>query len=159
VVLLAAAYVLRHRVSARVQQRIADSLRTVRGAFELLSRGDALSLLVQTVLFHLCRMLSFYFLVRYMGQSVALWDLVFVISATAVIAVLPVTVAGLGVMEASITGLLVMYGVELSCAGAVAFVNRAVLMLSAAIGGVIYLRSAEQHPVQPAVVKSSAPGV
>jgi len=157
--LLAAAYMLRHRVSARVQGRVAESVRTVRAAFALLSRADAFSLLVQTALFHLCRVLSFYFLVRYMGQSVALWDLVFVISATAVIAVLPVTVAGLGVMEASITGLLVMYGVELSCAGAVAFVNRAVLLLSAAIGGVIYLRSGEPRPAQPAVVKSSAPGV
>jgi uncharacterized protein (TIRG00374 family) len=158
--LIAAGFALRRRLSARLQGRVAESVRAVRAAFELLSRADAFSLLVQTVLFHACRMLSFYFLVRYMGQLVALWDLVFVISATAVISVLPVTVAGLGVMEASITGLLVMYGVELSCAGAVAFVNRAVLMLSAAIGGVIYLRSSEQRGAQPtAAAKTSAPSV
>jgi uncharacterized protein (TIRG00374 family) len=157
--LIAAGFALRRRLSARLQGRMAESVRAVRAAFELLSRADAMSLLVQTVLFHACRMLSFYFLVRYMGQSVALWDLVLVISATAVISVLPVTVAGLGVMEASITGLLVMYGVELSSAGAVAFVNRAVLMLSAAIGGLIYLRSAEQRGAPPAVSKSSAPSV
>jgi uncharacterized protein (TIRG00374 family) len=157
--LLVAAVALRRRLSARVQTRVAEFVRACRAAFTLLSRADAISLFVQTVLFHVCRMLSFYFLVRYMGQSVALWDLVFVISATAVIAVLPVTVAGLGVLEASITGLLVMYGVELSCAGAVAFVNRAVLMLSAAIGGIIYLRSADQRPAPPDVVKSSAPSV
>jgi uncharacterized membrane protein YbhN (UPF0104 family) len=70
--------------------------------------------------------------------------------------VLPVTVAGLGVLEASITGLLVMYGVEVSSAAAVALVNRAVLMLSAAIGGIIYLRSADNRPTPLEPTKSQA---
>jgi hypothetical protein len=50
----------------------------------------------------------------------------------------------------------VMYGVELSCAGAVAFVNRAVLMLSASIGGVIYLRSVQPESESRAVSESTA---
>jgi uncharacterized protein (TIRG00374 family) len=155
---IAVAVALRERLSARVKRRVAEFVSACQAALRLLSRADLLWLFVQTGLFHLCRMLSFYFLVRYGAQSIALWDLVFVISATAVMAVLPVTVAGLGVLEASITGLLVMYGVELSSAGAVAFVNRAVLMLSAAIGGVIYLRSGEPGPARAAAAagKSTA---
>jgi glycosyltransferase 2 family protein len=152
--LLAIAFALRERLSARVKRRAAEFARACQAALQLLSRRDLCWLFVQTGLFHLCRMLSFYFLVRYGGQSIALWDLVFVISATAVMAVLPVTVAGLGVLEASITGLLVMYGVELSSAGAVAFVNRAVLLLTAAIGGIIYLRSGDAGPARAA--KSTA---
>lgn len=152
--LLALGFTLRRRLSDRLKTRIAEFVRACRAALQLLSTSDLIWLFALTVLFHLCRMLSFYFLVRYAGQSIALWDLVFVISATAVIAVLPVTVAGLGVLEASITGLLVIYGVELSCAGAVAFVNRAVLLLSAAIGGIIYLRRAS--PLTASTAKSSA---
>jgi uncharacterized membrane protein YbhN (UPF0104 family) len=155
--LLALAFSQRHRLSARLIARAAAFARACRTAWQLLSRSDLCWLFVQTALFQLCRMLSFYFLVRYAGQAIALWDLVFVISATAVIAVLPVTVAGLGVLEASITGLLVMYGVELSCAGAVALVNRAVLLLMAAIGGAIYLRSSEPRSVPKAAAKSTAP--
>jgi uncharacterized membrane protein YbhN (UPF0104 family) len=146
----------RHRLSAGLRTRAASFAGACRTAWQLLSRSDLCWLCVQTALFQLCRMLAFYFLVRYAGQAIALWDLVFVISATAVIAVLPVTVAGLGVLEASITALLVMYGVELSCAGAVALVNRAVLLLSAAIGGAIYLRSSDPRSAREAAAKSTA---
>jgi uncharacterized membrane protein YbhN (UPF0104 family) len=137
IVVCGTTFTLRRRMPARVLA----FWQGCRAGLARLTRADALSLLLQSVLFQLCRMLSFYFLVRYMGERVSLWDLVFVISATAVTAALPVTVAGLGVIEASITGLLVMYGVEVTSAGAVALVNRAVMLLSAAIGGVIYLRS------------------
>jgi glycosyltransferase 2 family protein len=147
--LLAAGFALRKRLSQRLGARFAEFARACKLAVSLLSRADLISLGVQTALFQLCRMLSFYFLVRYMGQQVALWDLTFVVSASALLAVAPVTVAGLGVMEASITGLLAMYGVDLSCAGAVALMNRAVLLLSAAIGGVLYLRSAEPAAAVP----------
>jgi len=128
-------------MSARMRDRIVGFLRNCRAGLAQLSGGDAVQLVLQTALFHGCRLLSFYYLIQYLGQHVALWDLLFVISATAIIAVLPVTIAGLGVMEGSISLLLTMYGVTPSSAVAIALVNRAVLLLLAAIGGVIYLSS------------------
>jgi uncharacterized protein (TIRG00374 family) len=155
--LLAAAGVaiaLRGRLSAPLRQRIADFVQGCGAALAGLSRADVISLALQTALFHCFRILSFYFLVRYMGQHVALSDLVFVLSATALVTVLPLSIAGLGVLEASLTGLLVMFGVEVSSAAAVALLNRAVLLLAAAIGGVIYLRGRLQRNVdaEPAKV-------
>jgi uncharacterized protein (TIRG00374 family) len=132
---------LLRRLSARMRDRILGFLRNCRAGLLQLSGGDAVQLVVQTALFHGCRLLSFYYLIEYLGQHVSLWDLLFVISATAIIAVLPVTIAGLGVMEGSISLLLTMYGVTPSSAVAIALVNRAVLLLLAAIGGVIYLSS------------------
>jgi uncharacterized membrane protein YbhN (UPF0104 family) len=124
---------------ARHAARVREFARGCRAALALLSAMDVFVLLAETVLFHFLRMLSFFHLVRFGGQHVALGDLVFVVSATAVVSVLPITIAGLGVIEASITGLLGLFGVELSCAAGVALVNRAVMLLAAAIGGMIYL--------------------
>ncbi|HKP63773.1 MAG TPA: lysylphosphatidylglycerol synthase transmembrane domain-containing protein [Polyangiales bacterium] len=141
--LLVALWLLR-RLSARMRDRVLGFLRNCRAGLAQLSGGDAVQLVVQTALFHGCRLLSFYYLIQYLGQHVSLWDLLFVISATSIIAVLPVTVAGLGVMEGSITLLLSMYGVTPSSAVAIALVNRAVMLLLAAIGAVIYLTSRDE---------------
>jgi uncharacterized protein (TIRG00374 family) len=141
VVCLALGVWLLRRLSVRMRDRILGFLRNCRAGLAQLSGADAVSLVVQTALFHGFRLLSFYYLVLYLGQHVSMWDLLFVISATAIIAVLPVTIAGLGVMEGSISLLLTMYGVSSSSAVAIALVNRAVLLLLAAIGGVIYLSS------------------
>jgi glycosyltransferase 2 family protein len=141
VVALAAGVFLLRRLSDRVRTRIVGFLRNCQGALAQLSRADVVQLIVQTALFHGFRLLSFYYLILYLGQYVSIWDLVFVISATAIVAVLPLTIAGLGVMEGSITLLLAMYGVSPSAAVAIALVNRAVMLLLAAIGGVIYLSS------------------
>lgn len=135
------------RLSEKLRTRALGFLRNCGAAFGMLSLRDRFSLVTHTVLLHLFRMFAFYYLVMYLGQHVSMWDLVFVISATAVAAVLPITVAGLGVMEGSISGLLTMYGVDPSAAVAVALVNRAVLLLLAAIGGVVYVATrAEREP-------------
>jgi uncharacterized protein (TIRG00374 family) len=133
------------RLSDRVRERVLGFGRNCRGAFTVVSGKDFTWLMVHTFLFHGLRMLSFYYLVRYLGQQVSMWDLVFVISATAVAAVLPVTVAGLGVVEGSISGLLAMYGVADSSAVAVALVNRLVLLLMAAIGGIVYAATRDER--------------
>ncbi|HKU43496.1 MAG TPA: lysylphosphatidylglycerol synthase transmembrane domain-containing protein [Polyangiales bacterium] len=140
---------LLRRLSARMRDKLLGFLRNCRAGLAQLSFADVLQLVVQTALFHGCRLLSFYFLIHYFGQHVSLWDLLFVISATAIIAVLPVTVAGLGVMEGSITLLLRMYGVLESPAVAIALVNRAVMLLLAAIGLAIYLSSGDVVRPQP----------
>lgn len=132
---------LLRRLSTRMRDKLLGFLRNCRAGLAQLSFGDAVQLVIQTALFHGCRLLSFYYLILYLGQHVSWWDLLFVISATAIIAVLPVTVAGLGVMEGSITLLLRMYGVSETSAVAIALVNRAVMLLLAAIGGVIYVSS------------------
>lgn len=139
VVGLVAAVVVLRRLSDKVRTRIFGFLRNCQTALGELSTGDIVQLVLQTALFHGFRLLSFYYLILYLGQYVSLWDLVLVISATAIVAVLPVSVAGLGVTEGSITLLLTMYGVSPSAAVAIALVNRAVMLFLAAIGGVVYL--------------------
>jgi glycosyltransferase 2 family protein len=162
---LAVGIFLLRRLSDKVRTRILGFLRNCQGALAQLSRADVVQLVLQTALFHGFRLLSFYYLILYLGQYVSLWDLVFVISSTAIAAVLPVTVAGLGVMEGSITLLLAMYGVAPSAAVAIALVNRAVMLFLAAIGGIVYLthrgeviRVRDAQPQPNAAAQSSEPG-
>jgi uncharacterized membrane protein YbhN (UPF0104 family) len=153
--LVAAAWLGRY-ASMRMQQRVLDFWRGCRDALTLLRPRVVASLMAQTLLFHLCRLLSFYFLVGYAGQHIVLWDLVFVLWISALANMLPVSVAGFGVVEATITGLLALYGVDITCAGAVALVNRAVMLLAAAIGAVIYMRGAVAQPRSNAIALKPA---
>jgi len=142
--LVSSAFVLRAllpRMPAHIRSHVVSFCQGCRAAWTQLSLHVLASLMLQTVLFHACRILSFYFLVSYAGQHITLWDLVFVLWIGALANLLPISVAGFGVVEATIVGLLTMFGVDMTCASAVALVNRAVMLLAAGIGGVIYLHN------------------
>ena len=97
--------------------------------------------LALTALFHFVRMLAFYLLIRASGQQIALFDLLPVLAATALAGVVPLTVGGLGLMEGALSVSLTLFGVAETAAIAAAIANRAVLLVSAAIGGVVYVVS------------------
>jgi hypothetical protein len=99
----------------------------------------ALSLIALTVLFHFARMLAFFVLVRCMGGTIGLFDLLPVLASTALAGVVPLTVGGLGLMEGAISVTMVLFGVPQGIAIAAAVWNRVVLLSSAAIGGVVYV--------------------
>ena len=103
-------------------------------------------LIVLTVGFHATRLLGFLYVVRYMGQDVGYGELIIVMAVTAVLALVPVTVGALGVMEGSITLMLGAYGVSHPAAVAVALANRMVLLLSALVGGIVYVSERETDP-------------
>jgi uncharacterized membrane protein YbhN (UPF0104 family) len=96
-------------------------------------------LTVLTVGFHATRLFGFLYVVRYRGQDVGIGELIIVMAVTAVLALVPITVGALGVMEGSITLMLGAYGVSEPAAVAVALANRLVLLLSALVGGVLYV--------------------
>jgi uncharacterized membrane protein YbhN (UPF0104 family) len=104
---------------------------------------------VLTVAYHVTRLFGFLYIIQYMGQDVGLGELVMVMTVTAVLALVPVTVGALGVMEGSITLMLGAYGVSHPAAVAVALANRMVLLLSALIGGVVYVTEKKRESVPP----------
>ncbi|HEX2677824.1 MAG TPA: lysylphosphatidylglycerol synthase transmembrane domain-containing protein, partial [Polyangiales bacterium] len=138
-----AALVIR-KLQGKLRGRVVGFLQNCRAAFLVVPRRDFVWLMVHTFFFHFSRMLAFYFLVEYLGEHVSLWDLVFVISATGIVAVIPLTIAGVGLVEGSISGLLALFGVANDPAVAVALLNRVVLILMAAIGGVVYASTRDQ---------------
>jgi glycosyltransferase 2 family protein len=135
---------LRSRLSASMRGFAANC------ASALLQVGApvALGLLVLTLGFHFLRMLAFYVLVHYAGESVGLWDLSIVLAVTALAGVIPITAGGLGLVEGAISITLALYGVSEGAALAVAIANRLVLLVGAAAGGLVYLgaRDARGQP-------------
>ena len=122
-----------------------------RQALGEIGRANMALLLLLTAAFHVVRMLAFYVLVRYAGQDVDILDLLFVLAATALAGVVPITVGGLGLMEGAIGATLSLFGVGPGAAFAVAAANRLVMLASSATGGLVYLRSRETVPVVNAV--------
>jgi uncharacterized protein (TIRG00374 family) len=126
---------LRAKVVRRVQKFSGDFV----AGWREVSGPALIWLIILTAGFHATRLLGFLYVVRYMGQDVGVGELIIVMAVTAVLALVPVTVGALGVMEGSITLMLVAYGVSHPAAVAVALANRMVLLLSALIGGFVYV--------------------
>lgn len=110
------------------------------GAARELSAGSYSALSVLTVGYHALRGVALYYFVAFLGDSVEPVDLVFVLAATAVVAVLPISIGGLGVVEGAIAGGLVMFGVGADAALGTALLNRTGLLVLSVIGGVTYAR-------------------
>lgn len=122
--------------------RVASRLRAVAGqavaAVRALSVVDWWSLLTLTVCFQGARLLGFLYVARYLGQSADAFDLLFVLAAAAIAALLPISIAGLGVMEGSISYLLVAFGMAPAAAISAALAHRVALLLMALVGGFVY---------------------
>ena len=146
---LVVAWVLAGRFRAKIVARARRFATECWDALRELGWGAASLAIALTLLFHLVRMLAFYVLLRGAGQSIALFDLLPVLAATALAGVVPLTVGGLGLMEGAISVTLPLFGVDASAAVAAALANRAVLLVSAAIGGVVYVVSGRAAPGQP----------
>lgn len=123
---------------APVRARLVELGGRCRAAIAELSAMDLWLLLLLTLLFHGTRLLAFYVTVGYLGFSIAPLDLIPVLAVTAVVALLPITVGGLGLLEGSIAVMLGLFGVPATAGVAAALVNRAVLVLIACAGGVLY---------------------
>jgi uncharacterized membrane protein YbhN (UPF0104 family) len=135
------AWVTAGRMRARIALRVRRFATECWDAVREVGWGAAAWLLALTALFHFVRMLAFYVLIRATGQSIALFDLLPVLAATALAGVVPLTVGGLGLMEGAISVTLTLFGVAETAAIGAAIANRAVLLVSAAIGGVVYVVS------------------
>jgi len=132
---------LRGKLIDRSQTLLRDCVKGVREV----GTPAMIWLVVLTVFFQATRLLGFLYIVRYMGQSVGIGDLIMVMAVTAVLALVPITVGALGVMEGSITIMLGAYGVSPAAAVTVALVNRMVLLASALVGGVLYVNESKRE--------------
>ena len=140
---------LKTRIGRRLVERGRAGLRAFwLSLFELPRRVHG-SLFVLTVLFHATRMLGFHWAVGAFGETLPLWDLVPVLTFTAAMALLPVTVGGLGVVEGSVTVGLGMFGISPSVAVAAALLHRFALVFVALLGGLVYALDRDRRTLRP----------
>jgi hypothetical protein len=139
---LAASPRWRGRLRAISRRLVAES----RAAFEHTSLGALVGLTVLTVVFHLARLFGVWLLLRALGESPHALDVLIALAVSGFAVVLPLSVGGLGVMEGALSMTLVAFGLSPTAAIAVALVNRTVLLLNAAIGGVVYVATRRTAP-------------
>ncbi len=119
------------------RSRLRSAMKRVRTAIGELGAADWGGLLVFTVGFHGLRLLAFVLGVEALGSTVGVAQGILVLAAAAAVALLPVSVGGLGLVEGSIALSLTAFGVPAAAATGVALLNRLVLLLVAALGGVV----------------------
>jgi uncharacterized membrane protein YbhN (UPF0104 family) len=95
-------------------------------------------LFVWTLAFQGARAAGFLYMLAFVGERANPLDVVIAMAVTAVAAMLPITVGGLGVMEGALGVTLVAFGVSAQAAISVALVQRVVLIANAAAGGFSY---------------------
>ncbi len=123
----------------KIRKKLFETIREASQTYRLFRGRDFAGIIALAIAFHLGRMAGFYYLVSFFGDSVHFEHLIFVLFFTMVISLIPISFGALGLMEGAITSSLLLFDVSTAAATGVALVNRAILLIIAGIGGVIYL--------------------
>lgn len=125
--------------NTKVRNKIFDVIREASQTRHLFRVRDYFGILALAFAFHFLRMVGFYYLISFFGASIGFVHLIFVLCFTVVIALIPISIGALGLMEGAITSSLLLFDVPTAAATGVALTNRLVLIVIASIGGLIYL--------------------
>lgn len=132
------ALLLRTAKGRNLAGRISGLWRSFVEAYRSLSRSERLWLIGLTLALHISRTVAFYWALLYCGAVVQPWDVIPVLTLGALLALLPITVGGLGVLEGSLTVGLGLFGVAAGPAVAAALLQRLSMVALALIGGLVY---------------------
>ncbi len=102
--------------------------------------------------FHVHNSLTVYLLLRYgVGVDISIPELFVVLTLVNLLSVLPISINGLGVVDAAFVVLLGTYGVDNDSALSVMLINRAMLIVISLIGAGFYLSDRKNHPEKAAI--------
>lgn len=137
------------------RRKLKDFIRNCQWAFNNLRVYEYIMVTGLAAAFHLFRMIAFYLFLIFFDQSIVFLDLIFVLFATAMIALIPISLGGLGVVEGTIAALLGIYGVIDSAAIGIALLNRGFLLMISVTGGFFYmLGNVNPTPSEPEETKT-----
>jgi uncharacterized protein (TIRG00374 family) len=95
-------------------------------------------LLMVTILFHGLMILSLHFFMGWLNHTVLFSDLMFVLFFTSFASLLPVSPGAMGVKEGAMAVSLVIFGIPRTDAVVVAFLDRILQLVVAAVGGILF---------------------
>lgn len=99
--------------------------------------------------FHVHNSMTFYLLLRYgAGVDISIPELFVVLTLVNLVAVLPVSINGLGVVDIAFVFLLGVYGVDSDSSLSVMLISRMLLILVSLIGAAFYLSERKELPKQ-----------
>ena len=116
--------------TGHVEQFVRDTVRTFASAL----RDNWLPIAFWSVVFHLLRVAGLSLLATAFGQPLPFGDMLLIWLLVSLVAMVPVTVGGLGTVEAAFVVALAFHGMPTPAAAAVALLNRAILVLCGLFG-------------------------
>jgi len=134
--------------NTKLRNKIFDVIKEASQTRHLFRVRDYFGILALAFAFHFLRMVGFYYLISFFGASIGFVHLIFVLCFTVVIALIPISIGALGLMEGAITSSLLLFDVPTAAATGVALINRLVLIIIASIGGLIYLFGSAQKMME-----------
>jgi uncharacterized membrane protein YbhN (UPF0104 family) len=128
-------FVLRKtRLIHAIQSRIAQALKVLRSV----SFREISLILLASVIYHLIRGVAFWGLAIALGVEITLGLAIFLLSANAILLLLPISIGGIGLQESFLIFALGAFGVLIEPAAALVFLYRVLLLIMGLIGGVAY---------------------
>ncbi|MBD3180944.1 flippase-like domain-containing protein [Candidatus Poribacteria bacterium] len=124
---------------ARTFNRLKVFLKDCKTTLKEMDKSVYLSVLAITFIFHLLRAFGFYFWILYFDEKILVIDILFVMSFTAFVSLVPMSLGALGVREGAAAFGFIIFGLSKSNAITIAFMDRILLILYAVIGGIIFL--------------------
>ena len=108
--------------------------------------------------FHLNRVFVIWLLLYGLGVTVDFGELIIAAAVVNLVGVMPISLAGWGLVEASFIGVMKLYGVDATAALTTMLLMRVLILPVAAIGAYFYFRgdAVDAPPPKPAVVGGSA---
>ncbi len=100
-----------------------------------------LKIFFYSIILHLFRLFGFYLMILFFNNNIYWVDLFFMLSATAFISVLPITIGAFGLREGTISVLLILFGVSENEAISIALLNRLILLMLTSVGAYFYAKS------------------
>ncbi len=108
------------------------------------------AVVIISVVFHAVSLLWMSTLVRSVGDSIAVHDLALVAALISVVAVIPISINGIGVVDGSFIWLAGQFGVSYEAALGVMLLQRALLIPISLCGAWLYFRDGKDRRIRPA---------
>lgn len=125
----------------KVFVKIKDGLKSSLVFVRSLNRSIYLKVIFYSIIIHFFRLLGFYFLILFLNDQIYWVDLFFLLSITAFISMIPITIGALGLREGVISVILILFGLSENDAIIISLLNRLILMLIASVGAIYYMNS------------------
>lgn len=138
VFVILAVYFLRKGVRRSIDGLI-QIYRDSKAALTELTKVQYMTLVLLSVLLHMCMMTVYFFLIRSLGSEIIWYDAIMILAIIVFVSLLPLSIGALGLLEGAVVLTLSFFGVSSAPAFAVAILNRLFIWLYAAIGGLLFI--------------------
>ncbi len=145
IILTTLAFVFREtRVMGAILSRFLHALKVLRSV----NSKEIVLVLLLSAVYHVIRGIAFWGLAYSLGIEITLGLAIFLLSANAIILLLPISIGGIGLQEGFLISALGIFGVQVEPAAALVFLYRILLLIMGLLGGIACFSNLRQEQLQ-----------